>query len=77
MPATITLSPESVKAVAREVARIMLQAQAPDLVDCNTAAEILHVTPNYLRRIKDRYPHVKRGEGRQARLLFDRNALLQ
>lgn len=76
MPATVTLSPESVKAVAREVARLMLQAQAPDLVDCNTAAQILGISPNYLRRIKDRYPHVKRGEGKQARLLFDRNALL-
>ena len=72
----VTLSQTSVKAIAQEVANIMLQRQTPDLCTTSEAAKILGITPAYLRRIADRYPHVKQGEGKQARLLFRKEALL-
>ena len=72
----VTLSQASVKAIAQEVANIMLQRQTPDLCTTSEAAKILGISPAYLRRIADRYPHVKQGEGKQARLLFRKEGLL-
>ena len=72
----ITLSQTSIKAIAKEVADIMLQRQTPDLCTTSEAAKILGISPAYLRRIADRYPHVKQGEGKQARLMFRKEALL-
>lgn len=42
----------------------------------NEAAELLGVTPDYLRHKKDKYCGVKRGKGKQERLMFDRDVLL-
>ena len=42
----------------------------------NEAAELLDVTPDYLRHKKDKYCAVKRGKGKQARLMFDRDVLM-
>ena len=47
-----------------------------EYVDANEAARILGVSPNYLRQIKDRYPHMKAGDRKQGRILFRRDALL-
>lgn len=54
----------------------MLQRQTPDLCTSSEAAKILGISPAYLRRIADRYPHIKQGEGKQARLLFRKEGLL-
>lgn len=72
----ITLSQASVKAIAQEVANIMLQRQTPDLFTTSEAAKILGISPAYLRRIANRYPHIKQGEGKQARLMFKKEALV-
>jgi hypothetical protein len=72
----VTLSQASVKAIAQEVANTMQQRQTPDLCTTSEAARILGISPAYLRRIADRYPHIKQGEGKQARLLFRKDALL-
>lgn len=72
----ITLSQTSIKAIAKEVAEILLRRQTPDLCTTSEAAKILGISPAYLRRIADRYPHIKQGEGKQARLLFRKEALL-
>jgi hypothetical protein len=72
----VTLSSSSVERVAQRVVEILLQRQTPDLCTTSEAAKILGITPAYLRRIADRYPHIKQGEGKQARLLFRKEGLL-
>lgn len=72
---TITLSPESVKAVAREVARLLTMQQTPELVDCKTAATILGIKPSTLRKKADLYPHRREGGEKQARYYFYKEGL--
>jgi hypothetical protein len=72
---TITLSPESVKAVAREVARLLTMQQTPELVDCKTAATILGIKPSTLRKYANRYPHKREGGEKQARYYFYKEGL--
>lgn len=45
-------------------------------VNSMEAARILGVSPNYLRAVKDRYPHIKAGDQKQGRIMFRRDALL-
>ncbi|MDO4197020.1 MAG: hypothetical protein Q4D33_12850 [Prevotellaceae bacterium] len=47
-----------------------------EYVDTDEAARILGISANYLRQVKDKYPHMKAG-GKQGRILFKRDALLQ
>lgn len=47
-----------------------------EYVDANEAARILGVSANYLRQVKDRYPHIKAGDRKQGRIMFKRDALL-
>ena len=47
-----------------------------EYVDTEEAARILGVSANYLRQIKDRYPHLKAGDRKQGRILFRRDSLL-
>lgn len=47
-----------------------------EYVDSCEAARILGVSPNYLRQIKDRYPHIKAGDRKQGRIMFKRDALM-
>lgn len=48
-----------------------------EYVDTDEAARILGVSPNYLRQVKERYPHVKFGDCKQGRIMFQRDALLR
>ncbi len=65
----------------QDLVKMLKKEQAPDLVTTAEAAAILRITPDRLRHIvatdPHRYPHTKTGEGKQARLLFDRKALIQ
>lgn len=47
-----------------------------EYVDTDEAARILGVSPNYLRQVKDRYPHMKAGNRKQGRIMFKRDGLL-
>ena len=72
----ITLSQTSVEAIAKRVADILLQRQSPEWVDTDTAARLLNITPEYLRRTKARYRYRKEGVEKQSRLLFDKASLM-
>ena len=52
-------------------------AKEPEMVSTAEAARILSISQDRMRRIKDRFPHIKQGEGKQGKLLFVRNALLE
>lgn len=41
----------------------------------NEAAEVLGITPDYLRHQKDKYGGVKRGSGKQSRLVFSQKSI--
>lgn len=47
-----------------------------EYVDTYEAARILGVSANYLRQVKDKYPHMKAGDRKQGRIMFKRDALL-
>lgn len=47
-----------------------------EYVDTEEAARILGMKPNYLRQVKDRYPHIKAGDTKQGRIMFRRDSLL-
>lgn len=79
----INLSSRDIDAIAYKVALILtnkMKGQAsdevPEMVTTAEAAKILHITPKRMREIAHRYPHVKRGDSRQAPLLFVRKSLL-
>ena len=48
-----------------------------EYVDSKEAARILDVTPNYLRSMKHKFPHVKIGSHNQGRVLFKKSELLK
>ncbi len=50
--------------------------KAPDMVSTEEAAKILGITPDRMRHIKDRFPHIKAGGNKQGKLLFVRDSLL-
>lgn len=68
--------------VARKVAFLVGKSlreakdSTPDMVSTEEAARILNISADRMRHIKDRFPHVKSGDGKQGRLLFKRDALL-
>ncbi len=68
--------------VSRKVAILVEQRisrhleKDPIMVTTEEAARILNITPDRLRHIKDRFPHIKNGDKQQGKLLFKRDALL-
>lgn len=66
------------KAVASELqGKRKAQQKNPTLVTAKEAANILGITTDRLRHIKDRFDCVKSGEGKQSRLLFNADTLLK
>lgn len=52
-------------------------SSTPELVTTEEAARILNITPDRLRHIKDRFPHIKSSENQQGKLLFKRDSLIE
>ena len=73
--ATVRLSHDDIMAIASEVHRLMRLDQ-DEYVTTEEAAEILGVSPAWVRRTKDNYVH-KQKPGAHGRLLFHRASLLQ
>lgn len=83
----IELSEKQLDALAGKTARIvvnMLNRDEPQkldkkkkYVDLKKAADILGYSVYHLRRIKDQFPHIKRGDNAQGRLLFEEDALYE
>lgn len=76
------IDPIDIERIAQLTASIVVkrllrkqEKDCPELVTTEEAAAILHITPQRMRQIKDKYPYIKRGEGKQGKLLFKRDAL--
>ena len=72
-----------IKLIAKEVVKELLKVQAEEpepekeLISCKAAAAHIGVSEDYLRKIKDRLPHVKQGNTKQGRLLFVKDGLME
>lgn len=76
----VELSQRMIDAIAHKVALIVAKkikekTEQPEFVTTSEAAAILCITPGRMRQIADKYPHIKKGEGKQGKLLFVRKAL--
>ena len=82
------LDPSSIDAIAYKAAKIVVselkkceekKCEEPQLemVPVSVAAKILGISEDHMRRIKDKFPHIKNGNNKQGRLLFVRDALLK
>lgn len=73
----------SIDAIAYKAAKIVVselkKCEEPQLemVPVSVAAKILGISEDHMRRIKDKFPHIKNGNNKQGRLLFVRDALLK
>lgn len=73
----------SIDAIAYKAAKIVVSElkkseEAPvEMVPVSVAARILGISEDHMRRIKDKFPHIKNGNNKQGRLLFVRDALLK
>lgn len=80
----IKLNEKQMAVLAQQTAQIVVnllqqssQATAEtEYVGVAEAARILGISVYHLRHIKDDFPHVKRGNNQQGRLLFLKSALL-
>ena len=81
----IELTQKQMDAIAGKTAQIVVtllnrdkqskQGREKRYVDINKAADILGYSVYHLRRIKNQFPHIKRGDNAQGRLLFEEDAL--
>jgi hypothetical protein len=80
---TIELDDKTLNLLAQKTAKILAKMLRNDgatdrrLIPCVEAAKRLGITPDRLRRIKGNFTHIKRGTGKQAKLFFDADLLIQ
>lgn len=76
----VSLDKATIDAIANRVATIIrksiMDEKQPEMVTVKEAAAILHISPDRMRRIKDRFPYIKAG-GHGGRILFKRDTLLE
>ena len=67
----------SIDAIAYKAAKKKCEEPQLEMVPVSVAAKILGISEDHMRRIKDKFPHIKNGNNKQGRLLFVRDALLK
>lgn len=80
----IELSNKVIDAIAYKCALIVFRKlreadnkDLPEMVTTKQAAKILKISPDRMRKIADRFPHVKKGDAVRGQLLFVKEALLK
>lgn len=78
----IELSQKAIDAIAYKVAlivekRLRQKEVLPEMVTTAEAARILKISPRTMRAKADQYPHIKTGDNKQSKLLFERAALIR
>ena len=56
--------------------KVESEAKEPELITVKEAAQILNLSEDYVRKIKDKLPHVKQGNSKQGRILFVKEGLM-
>lgn len=76
----IELTKECCEQIARQVAHILQNGEQPtgkgEYISTREAAAILNVSTDRMRKLKDKFPHIKAGDSEQGKLLFLKKALL-
>lgn len=78
----IELTKDCCEQIARQVAQIIRQeeilqpAKQEEYVSTREAANVLRVSTDRMRHLKDKFPHIKVGGADQGKLLFLKSALL-
>lgn len=60
----------------KEMQKVKDEAKEPELITVKEAAETLNLSEDYVRKIKDKLPHVKQGNSKQGRILFVKEGLM-
>lgn len=72
----VELSQKQIEAIASKLAALLRdKITQPEFVTTKEAAAILCISPSRMRQIADRYPHIKKGNAKQGKLLFYRESL--
>lgn len=75
------LCEKQIQQIADKTAKIVLRGlkaepkSEPVLVNVKEAARILGVSVDHMRKIKDEYPHIRRGTNQQGHIFFIRESL--
>ena len=64
------------KEMVKEMQKVKDEAKEPELITVKEAAETLNLSEDYVRKIKDKLPHVKQGNSKQGRILFVKEGLM-
>ena len=66
-------------ATARKLYKMLKEDELPptEYVTVKEAARMLGVSEYHMRKLKDKFPHIKNGENQQGRVLFLREGLLK
>ena len=64
------------KEMVKEMQKVKDETKEPELITVKEAAETLTLSEAYVRKIKDKLPHVKQGNNKQGRILFVKEGLM-
>ena len=76
------LSDKQIQQIAKKTAKLVVRdlksmpEQNPVLVSVKEAARILGVSVDHMRKIKDEYQYIRRGENQQGHIFFLRESLM-
>lgn len=76
----IELTDKTISIIARKVAEIIREEderRGEEYISTKEAAEILHISTDRLRHLKDKFPHIKVGSSEQGRILFRKKGLIE
>lgn len=65
------------KEVAKQLYELMGDRHQAEYCTVKEAADILGISADHMRKIKDRYPYIKNGSKQQGHILFKKSELLK
>lgn len=77
------LSDKQIQQIAKKTAKLVVRdlksvpEQNPVYVSVKEAARILGVSVDHMRKIKDEYKYIRRGENQQGHIFFLRESLME
>lgn len=66
----IELDDKTIEKLASRIVEMSKETDEKELISTIEAARLLRVSPDRMRKIKDKYPHIKVGQNGQSRILF-------
>ena len=78
----IEIDDDAIEKIAKRVTQMMREAgqvkpEDDEYVSTREAAHILSISPDRLRHLKHKFPHIKAGDNERGKLLFLKKGLLR